>query len=537
MPQWSGSEQVRRLTSYLRAHRPRSWWHAAGVGLAYLLGWAVIAVPVAYHAFMTDERATVIAGHDVVVSPTRDGWATFDLGALLPDVRYPTDRTLGVTVDVGATKLDDYNALIQRYAVIASQPEGEVAKVSELLTDMAFDAMAFGAVVGLAGPALWLLLGPRRRRELLRALTTRRTLAAGVVVAVVVGVTASRPFEDNRAEDSVAGSNTWQPIGELIPETRFSGQEARLEVQGGLITSGTKTLIQSAFDTYDTSLTFYRDLAGRAATIGPLLRQPADDETVALFVTDRHDNVGMDKVARTIGDAGGASVLFDGGDDTSTGEAWEAFSLDSLTKTFDDYDQKYAVAGNHDNGRFVSDYLADRGVTMLTGEPIKAADGIRLLGAPDPRSSGLGSWKTITGATFDEQAQSLADAACAADEDGKRVSTVLVHDANLGRPALERGCVDLVLAGHLHLQVGPDEVVGENGRTGTTYTNGTTGGAAYAFALGSKLRRDAEVSLVTFRDGVAIGLQPVAIRTNGEIVVKDFTDLPLGSTRSDSVGN
>ena len=112
-----------------------------------------------------------------------------------------------------------------------------------------------------------------------------------------------------------------------------------------------------------------------------------------------------------------------------------------------------------------------------------------------------------------------------------------MHDANLGRPALDRGCVDLVLAGHLHLQVGPDEVVGDNGRTGTTYTNGTTGGAAYAFALGSKIRRDAEVTLVTFRDGRPVGLQPVAIRTNGDIIVKDFVDLPQGSTRSDAVGN
>jgi hypothetical protein len=230
-------------------------------------------------------------------------------------------------------------------------------------------------------------------------------------------------------------------------------------------------------------------------------------------------------------------VLLDGGDDTSTGEAWEAFSLDSLTKAFDGYEQQVAVAGNHDNGRFVSDYLADHGVTMLTGEPIKGVDGIRLIGAPDPRSSGLGNWKTITGTTFDEQADSLADAACTADEDGKRVGTLLVHDANLGRPALDRGCVDLVLAGHLHVQVGPDEVVGDNGRTGTTYTNGTTGGAAYAFALGSKIRRDAEVTLVTFRDGRPVGLQPVAIRTNGDIVVKDFVDLPLGSTRSDAVGD
>ena len=537
MSRWSASEQVRRLTSYLRAHRPRSWWHALGVGLAYLLGWAVIAVPVAYHAFMTDERATVIAGHDVVVSPTRDGWATIDLGAFLPDVRYPTDRTLGVAIDVGATNLEDYNALIQRYAVIASQPEGEIAKVGDLVNDMAWDAMAFGAVVGLAGPALWLLIGRHRRRELLRALTTRRAIAGAAVVAVVIGVTASRPFEDDRAEDSVAGSHDWQPIGELITERTISGPEARLQIQGGLLTSGTRALIKSAFDTYDTSVAFYRDLAERATAIGPELRQPSDDETVAVFVTDRHDNVGMDKVARAIGDAGGATVLLDGGDDTSTGESWEAFSLDSLTKAFDGYEQQFAVAGNHDNGRFVSDYLADHGVTMLTGEPIKGVDGIRLIGAPDPRSSGLGNWKTITGTTFDEQADSLADAACAADEDGKRVGTLLVHDANLGRPALDRGCVDLVLAGHLHLQVGPDEVVGDNGRTGTTYTNGTTGGAAYAFALGSKIRRDAEVTLVTFRDGRPVGLQPVAIRTNGDIIVKDFVDLPQGSTRSDAVGN
>ena len=42
----------------------------------------------------------------------------------------------------------------------------------------------------------------------------------------------------------------------------------------------------------------------------------------------------------------------------------------------------------------------------------------------------------------------LADNACAADADGKRGMTVLVHNANLGRPALERGLADLVVAGH-----------------------------------------------------------------------------------------
>ncbi|MBD3996917.1 metallophosphoesterase, partial [Xanthomonas citri pv. citri] len=76
-----------------------------------------------------------------------------------------------------------------------------------------------------------------------------------------------------------------------------------------------------------------------------------------------------------------------------------------------------------------------------------------------------------------------------------------VHDANLGREALARGCVDLVLGGHTHVQAGPDVVTGEGGSTGYTWTNGTTGGAAYAIAIGSKPRRDADVSLVTYADG------------------------------------
>jgi hypothetical protein len=95
------------------------------------------------------------------------------------------------------------------------------------------------------------------------------------------------------------------------------------------------------------------------------------------------------------------------------------------------------------------------------------------------------------------------------------VSTVLVHDANLGREALSRGCVDLVVGGHTHVQSGPDPVEGENGATGYTWTNGTTGGAAYAIALGSKPRRDAEVSLVTYAEGRPVGLQWVRLRTDG----------------------
>lgn len=170
--------------------------------------------------------------------------------------------------------------------------------------------------------------------------------------------------------------------------------------------------------------------------------------------------------------------------------------------------------------------MSDRGFTVLNGEPVETDDGIRLLGVPDPRSSGLGSWKTTSGISFDDLAAQLADVACEADADGERVATLLVHDANLARPALDRGCVDLVLAGHLHTQVGPDEITGDNGAVGVTFTNGTTGGAAYAVAVGTKLRRDAQVSLITYRDGRPVGIQPVSISTTNEFTVEPYYELP-----------
>jgi hypothetical protein len=117
---------------------------------------------------------------------------------------------------------------------------------------------------------------------------------------------------------------------------------------------------------------------------------------------------------------------------------------------------------------------------------------------------------------------------CALDEKGDRIATLVVHDASLGRTALDRGCTDLVVAGHLHRQVGPTRVVGENGKAGYTYTNGTTGGAAYAIAIGSKLRRDAEFTFVTYRGGRPVGIQPVTVATSGEMSVAPYVPLDLG---------
>ena len=69
-------------------------------------------------------------------------------------------------------------------------------------------------------------------------------------------------------------------------------------------------------------------------------------------------------------------------------------------------------------------------------------------------------------------------------------------------------------------------MLGDNGEMGYSFTTGTTGGAAYAIAIGSKPRRDAMVSLITYGDdGRPAGLQAVTLQTNGSFVVGEYVEL------------
>ena len=493
---------------------------------SFLLLWAAVAVPVAVTVFLKSSRMTVLASHEAVIRPSLDGWAQVDLGPFLPSFRYPAGGPIGAEIELGKTSLTSYEELVRRYAFLAGQPDSQINKVRDEIREMAVDAVLVGAAAGLVGPGLWFLLGGRRRSELVHSTrTSRRRAGAAVLVLGVVATVVARPW--GRDPERVAPT-TWQPITTALPEVPVPAEVRPLQIDAGLLTEGTRRLVESALDSYRKSSDFYREAAQKAARLADQIHQPAEDETVALLVADRHDNIGMDPVARAVAEAAGASVLLDAGDDTSTGSSWEAFSLESLAQTFDGFEGRFHVAGNHDHGRFISAQAERLGFTVLDGEVVEGPAGIRLLGVADPRSSGLGNWRDETGLSFHEVSERLADVACAAQEDGKRLSTLLLHDANNGKVALERGCVDLVLAGHLHVVVGPEEVVSEDGTTGYSYTTGTTGGAAYAIAIGTKPRRDATVSLVTYREGRPVGVQWVTLSSLGRFSVGDYTPLDPG---------
>jgi len=490
--------------------------------LALALLWVVVAVPVAVTAFLGGSREVELASHDVVVSPTREPWVTVHSGPVLPDVRVPSPQPLGLDVTLGKTEADTTRELVDRYAFIASQPQGQVEILRGAVVDMAVAAALRGAVAGTLPVLVWLLVGRARRLELLRRTRTPGGLVvvSGAALAVLM---VWQPWSGPPEE--LADDERWEGLQDFVgDEITVPDAVGAVEIRADVTTTQTRGLIQGAVDTYEQAQDFYDEAREHAADLAADLRQPEDGETVAVLVSDRHDNIGMDPVARAVADAGGASAVYDAGDDTSSGRSWEAFSLDSLDAAFSDLD-RFAVTGNHDTGPFVPGYLAEKGWEVLDGEPVDGPGGARLLGVPDPRSSGYTPDRSAVGRSFDEVRTDLADQVCALDEDGERVDTLLVHDANLGNAALARGCVDLVLGGHVHTRIGPEAYEGSNGERGVRYTTGTTGGAAYSIAVGSKPRREAMVTLLTYRDGAAVGLQGVTLQTNGVFSVEDYVEL------------
>lgn len=497
-----------------------NWRHLRRVLTAATV-WALVALPLWWLLLGVSAAHLTVAGHDAVLKPTLDGYAVVRTGPYLPDFRMPTGERFGVDVVLGKTEASSAAEIISRYAVLAARPEGEVTQIRQAVEDLVVTAAARAAVLAMVPLGVWWLIGEERRRALRDP--SRRTTALVAMLVTALAVVLAAPWRTST--ERVQPEEQWTPLPQAVPALAVPAELGTIQVQGGALTGATAKLVESGFDTYAKSRVFYTEVRDRVDSVTPLLRVPEEQDTVGVLVSDRHDNVGMDPVAAAIGRAAGATVLVDAGDDTSTGASWEAFSLDSLDEAFATYQRRVAVAGNHDNGGFVIRHLRKLGWNTLDGRPATLFGGVRLFGINDPRSSGLGNWRDEKGLSFAEVAQRLSEELCRLDERDQRVATVLVHDANLAKAAAQKGCVDLVVGGHVHTASGPTRYAGPDGRVGYSYTTGTTGGAAYAFALGSKLRREAMVSLLTWREGRPIGIQAVTVRTTGELVVGDFVPL------------
>lgn len=459
------------------------------------------------------ESETTLGAHTVAVSPSFDGFISAEWPTVVT-ARVRSDGPLGLGAHLRVVDTPDIETAIQRDALISANPKGEISSIKREVTEQLIHSTETGTAIALYATAGLFLYRRKLGKETPRFSSPTTWLAVGAVGAALA-------LPGNLHGETPEGE--WIQLTSVIPETANLDvpELAAIELQHTDTSTGIARLARSYIDTYRNATKYYDNIYEKIPLIAPQLRQPLEGEVVVLQVTDRHDNILMDRVARAIGDAGGATIVITTGDDTATGSEWEAFSLNSLDANFKGY-TKIAVPGNHDPGDFVADYLSELGWEVLNGE-VKTIGGINWLGDDDPRISGLGNWRVNDDGTVADQAAALAEVACSY-EDGP--VTMAVHDADAASIALEQGCANSAMAGHLHIQVGPEEVFGANGEVGSTFTNASTGGASYAFALGNKLRRDAQVSLHTYKDGRLVGIQPVTITIAGELRVDPFWVAP-----------
>src|SRR3954451_13528638 len=166
----------------------------AFVGTAYLVCWALFSLAAAGVIFFNSSRETTLASHDAIIRPDLSGHVVLLTGPVLPDVRVPTDERVGVSVTLGKTDAPSTSALITRYALIASQPQGPEARVREVVSDLAIDSLVQGAALALVPIVVWLLIGPERRRSLVARPRGLRRSSALLLSLAVIGVVVARPW-------------------------------------------------------------------------------------------------------------------------------------------------------------------------------------------------------------------------------------------------------------------------------------------------------------------------------------------------------
>ncbi len=499
-----------------------------------------------------------IAGSDAAVQ-LRPGHPVdeLELSGVLRGVR-GTDRSLlgeavGVTVhlslDTGAFTTSDgtFNTdVLPAYIQAYSDPEQLAHDLRWAVTKHLLWYVIGGVVVALlllvaiVGYRVWRRRWDRTHpdtgRDRRAAVAYRaperrltRLIAIGLVIVLMIAL--------------IPGSRRSPPAApQIVPSALLAGTP----LEGTQVTGVLSPLVgaaQSYIRTYFADTDEYYDqlrakLEAFLATDDPQL--PTTGESADLvnigFVTDRHCNIGMDRVVVALLSHYRIKTLVSGGDDDFSG----SFPFESAcTRNLAAKSQQAKmtdvfVAGNHDSAQTISEERNQQ-IKVLDGELV-TVDGLTFAGYPDPRSSRYGTGiqppsAALRAQLLRDQAARTAKLACTS----RKPVVVVLHDPTAGRNALTDGCGKAVLAldGHTHRQAGPTPVPLPAG-VGYQFVGASSGGAptetsvertfASQLTVGP-LNHDATVNIVTIdrASGVLVGVTVFRFTPDQQISVSSLT--------------
>ena len=123
--------------------------------------------------FTNHETKTEIAATEVGITPNFSGMIHIKPGAI-SEIRLPSDSLVGMDVSVGNTTIpgdgmtSEITANIAAtYGGVATNSDAEIDQVRSIMRDQVITAGIVGGAMALLPTGMYVLLGERRRRELL----------------------------------------------------------------------------------------------------------------------------------------------------------------------------------------------------------------------------------------------------------------------------------------------------------------------------------------------------------------------------------
>ncbi|MEO6513766.1 MAG: metallophosphoesterase [Candidatus Saccharimonadales bacterium] len=463
-----------------------------------------------------------IGPHRAEMQVNFDGHATLDMGPA-GALRMPLDTPLGIgfNAEVKETSATG-KQLLDQYIELLQHPDGEVAYLQDAVTS-AIEKNVVGGIMG--GEALVFAAAAgigfyRRNKEQFAMGKRGKTLGAVIALGAATGASTAA------LNDTVSYTpDAWESLASSVPRDDiklFPKEIQTVEIRGSGLKAGITAGWPLVKEKFITSKTYYESMLQAFEDQSYRIPKKENEEIRILVVSDRHDNVSMDALIKSAIQVAKPDILIDAGDDTSSGEAAESFSINSLLDATKSVKNRLVVLGNHDSS-YTNKQLVKGGFTSLDSEKPVTVAGIRFIGGADPRHSDLGMAIRHGEQTIPELGTILADAACS-DEAG--IDIAVTHDPRALDEVAARGCVDMTISGHMHAQFGPELQNNADGTAVYRFTNGTTGGAQEAIAIGP-LSNPADITILSYKIGpdkqaYPYGWQQLRFNQNGSVNVKDF---------------
>ncbi|WP_249668967.1 metallophosphoesterase family protein [Cellulomonas hominis] len=527
-----------------REERPRAsgvhgaWWRSLGASHLARRGSARFAARVALLVGAT--AAALVVGvttanapgrfgpHEARYEVTADSTVTVDVGPLgTVQVDSPLPLGLGARVEVaeipagagplaGDDTLGALSADVREYAQLFGAPE---AAVHDAVRALAADAARRTGLVLVVLIGGWFagrrLVGAARIAELADVLrrTQVRAAAAGAAAALLLVAGVSTTAHARPRPAGATASAVFD--GTPLEGARITGRLGGLvDTYGGMAVAAYREN-QQFYARADRSLTAAWD---GWADDHPASGDRAGTQTTVLVVSDLHCNVGMARIITTLTRLSGAQVVLDAGDTVMNGSGIERYCATTFADAVPDGVDLVTAPGNHDSPETTAAY-ADAGALVLDGEVVEV-DGMRLLGAPDPRQDRLLAEPTQS-ESHASVGERLGRVACA---DPEGVDLVLFHNPRVAPTLMADGCVPALVSGHMHTRTDPEQV-----GHGIRYVSGSTAGAQENASRLGPLKGTAELTVLHWdpRTRRITDWQLVEIGTDARATVGERRPWPL----------